>query len=153
MQNFGDFQGKPYSLFIEEAKKNNLSNFEYTPCNAESRQNVQERAVEFFNYVCTVESEREAAKPVVSSLLGQYSTEETKGMTAMSHVLVTSHGGALSTLLEHFATHYCCKMPADCRRTSPNTGLSLFLVTVSKGVCSSIVCLCLHDKTHLNYSK
>ena len=152
VQNFGDFQGKPYSLFIEEAKKNNLSVFEYTPHNAESRQNMRDRAVDFFNHVCTVESKRDTDKPVFSSLFELYSTEETKGMKPMSHVLVISHAGTLITLLEHFTVQFCCKMPSNCKRTSPNTGLSSFLVSVSQGVCSSVVCLCLHDKAHLNHN-
>ena len=153
LQNFGDFQGMPFSLLLEEAKKNHLTPFEFTPNNGESRKKLTERTVEFFNHVCTVESERKAVGPVVSLLLGQYSNKETRGVTAMSHVLVTSHGGALSTLLEHLETQHCCKMSGDCRRTTPNTGLSSFVVSVSKGVCSSVVCLCFHDKTHLSHSK
>ena len=48
----------------------------------------------------------------------------------MSHVLVTSHGGALSTLLEHLETQHCCKMSGDCKKIiAPKIGLDVLLIT------------------------
>ena len=118
----------------------------------ETRQELKDRIVDFFNYVCTVESKREAAGPVNSLLLQQNSSKQITGVTPTSHVLVASHGGALSSLFKHFETDYSCRLPGDCsKKITPNTALSLFIVHVSvrTNLCTNLVCLCMHNNTHL----
>lgn len=149
-QHFGDFQGKPFSVLVSEARKNHLSTVDFTPRNAETYEQVKQRAAELFSHVCSVESEREHTKPIVSPLLSKYAGERTGPVPVTSHVLVSTHGGVVRSLLDHFETDFGCRLPGDGRLTTPNTALSSFVVTTSNGKCTSIVCLCVHDKTHLS---
>ena len=74
----------------------------------------------------------------------------------LAEVLVVSHGGLLKELFCHFADDLGCKIPGGrgyARQVSPNTGISKFTVSISKGDedLPRLTCLSIHDKDHLMY--
>ncbi|XP_014670020.1 PREDICTED: fructose-2,6-bisphosphatase TIGAR-like [Priapulus caudatus] len=70
-----------------------------------------------------------------------------------ANVLVTSHGGFLREFIRHLVDALRCECPGGRRaalRTSPNTGISKFVVSMARdGLPSHATCVTLHDKEHL----
>lgn len=84
-----------------------------------------------------------------SPLLEQHA-DKVAGLGAVTgHVLVVTHGGIVRALLEYFKMQLDCQLPGDASVTTPNTGLSSFVVSLHGDKCSAIVCLLLHDEVHL----
>ena len=70
-------------------------------------------------------------------------------LSPTAHVLVVTHGGVIRVLLHYFET-LGCSLLGNALKTSPNTGLSSFIVRIdASGVCISLDCLCLHCSDHL----
>lgn len=70
-------------------------------------------------------------------------------LSPTAHVLAVTHGGIIRMLLQHFET-LGCSLLGNATRTSPNTGLSSFVVKIdASGVCISLDCLCMHCNDHL----
>ena len=68
-------------------------------------------------------------------------------------VLVVSHGGWIKELMMHFYEDFDCQIPGgkdEAKRTTPNTGISRFRVTVSdQDLQPTLLCLMVHNKDHM----
>ena len=149
VQHFGDAQGKPLFELVNAARRHHLSPVQYTPPNGEKLEHLQQRAKEFFLDLCKAEAKRETSGTFSSPLLEQHADKLTRLGTVTGHVLVATHGGVVRALLEYFERQFDCKLPGDASVTTPNTGLSSFVVSLNGDKCSSMLCLWLHDKGHL----
>ncbi len=73
--------------------------------------------------------------------------------TPIANVLVVSHGGLLQQIIGHLLDCYQCKIPGGKKfamQTSPNTGLSRFMITIgNENELPKVICLTIHDRDHL----
>ncbi|KAG1674315.1 Fructose-2,6-bisphosphatase TIGAR [Nymphon striatum] len=71
-----------------------------------------------------------------------------------ANILIASHGGFIRELLRYFVEELDCAVPggkAQALRTSPNTGISRFTVSIQPSDDKiRVTCLDIHDKDHLN---
>ncbi len=107
-----------------------------------------DRTVRFFDDVCsTVAKSTTPTSPVIKTeLIGD---RELGPPSPQAHVLVACHGGVVRMHLMYFESRRYY-IPGSTTRATPNTAVSSFVVTIDEeGKCCDVVCVRLHDNSHV----
>ena len=149
-QGFGDFEGRTLAEFREKSKPVHVPLYLRSPPTVETVEDFMTRTVSFFNDVCsTVAKSTTPTSPVIDSKIISDYGRPLQLSDPTAHVLVAAHGGVVRMHLMYFET-LGCRIDGSTTRSTPNTALTSFLVSVDKdGKCCGLECLCLHDNSHI----
>ncbi|GAB6018554.1 hypothetical protein CHUAL_000249 [Chamberlinius hualienensis] len=112
-----------------------------------------------FEHLATIENPRDEKESGDSTLsekrqLKQVVTKSNCSCNEklVANVLLVSHGGFIRELIRYFVDELNCTLPggkAQASLITPNTGLSVFKVSVSSTDVPKIMCLEIHNRNHL----
>ncbi|XP_030070679.1 LOW QUALITY PROTEIN: fructose-2,6-bisphosphatase TIGAR-like [Microcaecilia unicolor] len=169
-RSYGTAEGKPLSDLRAMAKATGEQCPSYTPPGGETIEQVRARAKGFFEFLCqlvTEEEGREVGVPRSScegalepppSLVSTCVNPDTNCLdsTPGTNVLVVSHGAYMRIWILYFVKELECHLPGDLRKAqelsiSPNTGISQFVVSLTRGETFSpeVRCVCINQQDHL----
>lgn len=137
---------------------------------------VEVRGKQFFEFLCQLilkeadqkqqfspgapSSNLETSLAEIFPLETNYSSEVNSDSGApglVASVSVVSHGAYTRSLFGYFLTDLKFSLPASLRKfeltnttVSPNTGISLFIISFEKGKEPTLKCVCMNLQDHLN---
>uniref|UniRef100_A0A8C5ZXV4 Fructose-2,6-bisphosphatase TIGAR n=2 Tax=Marmota marmota marmota TaxID=9994 RepID=A0A8C5ZXV4_MARMA len=171
---YGAAEGKPLSDLRNMAKEAGEECPFFTPPGGETLDQVEMRGKQFFEFLCQLimkeADQKQQFSPGAPSnnletslaerfpLETNYSSEVNSDSGApglVASVLVVSHGAYMRSLFGYFLTDLKCSLPASLRKfelssVSPNTGISLFIISFEKGKEPIPKCVCMNLQDHLN---
>ncbi|XP_007902363.1 fructose-2,6-bisphosphatase TIGAR [Callorhinchus milii] len=174
-RNYGIAEGKPLSDLRAMAKAAGQKCPYFTPPGAETVEEVQARAKEFFNFLCEFVV-KTAKKNVVgvdqlsttASCLGDSQSDHVSDSIGCStnldcsnppdcleaNILIVSHGGYMMQWVRYFLEDLKCSLlqpsdPIKALSVSPNTGISNFIISLNLLDKPQVECLYLNKSSHL----
>ena len=140
MQSLADFRSK--------ALPQNLPLYMRSPDTVESCETFMARTVRFFNDVCsTITKSTTPSIPTIKTNL--INDDELLTAAPLANVFVAAHGGVIRMHLMYFESERYY-IPGSTTRSTPNTALSTFMVTINEdGECLDVFCIRLHDNSHI----
>ncbi|XP_078091630.1 putative fructose-2,6-bisphosphatase TIGAR A [Mustelus asterias] len=164
---YGIAEGKPLSELRALAKAAGQKCPYFTPPGAETVDDVQVRAKDFFNYLChlrltqagkdnsapdqvnavaehsrDLHGPQESLSSVNSNTCDINGSNSDKGRDLTANILVVSHGGFMLQWIRHFVEDLKCPLPPSFDQSkafpvSPNAGISRFVITLDPVASSS----------------
>uniref|UniRef100_A0A8D2B3T4 Fructose-2,6-bisphosphatase TIGAR n=1 Tax=Sciurus vulgaris TaxID=55149 RepID=A0A8D2B3T4_SCIVU len=171
---YGTAEGKPLSELRAMAKAAREECPVFTQPEGETLDQVEMRGKDFFEFLCQLilkeagqkeqcsagapSNNLEASLAEIFPLEKNRSSEVNSDSGApglVASVLVVSHGAYMRSLFGYFLTDLKCSLPASLRKfelssVSPNTGISLFIISVEEGKEPTMKCVCMNIQDHLN---
>uniref|UniRef100_A0A8C5YUE4 Fructose-2,6-bisphosphatase TIGAR n=1 Tax=Marmota marmota marmota TaxID=9994 RepID=A0A8C5YUE4_MARMA len=171
---YGAAEGKPLSDLRNMAKEAGEECPFFTPPGGETLDQVEMRGKQFFEFLCQLilkeadqkqqfspgapSNNLETSLAEIFPLETNYSSEVNSDSGApglVASVSVVSHGAYMRSLFGYFLTDLKFSLPASLRKfelssVSPNTGISLFIISFEKGKEPIPKCVCMNLQDHLN---
>ncbi|XP_072922437.1 fructose-2,6-bisphosphatase TIGAR-like [Hemitrygon akajei] len=169
---YGIVEGKPLSELRAMAKAAGQKCPFFTPPGAETVDEVQARAEDFFNYLCQLPMEntdKGYGTPDQFDEVADYSgglhisvknpccvhtnssnvndDNSSSPVDLMANILIVSHGGFIRQWVKYFVEDLKCLLPQSCDEfkafsVCPNTAISSFIITLNQVVSSSPRIMC-----------
>ncbi|XP_041059498.1 fructose-2,6-bisphosphatase TIGAR-like isoform X2 [Carcharodon carcharias] len=169
---YGIVEGKPLSELRALAKAAGQKCPNFTPPGAETVDDVQARAKDFFNYLCQllmthtgkgnsvpdyVNTVAEHSGDLHRSLEGLHSVDSNTcdindsnsdiAEDLIANILIVSHGGLMLQWVRHFVENLKCPLPPSIDQSKafsvcPNAGISSFVITFDQVASSSPQIVC-----------
>ncbi|XP_069862145.1 fructose-2,6-bisphosphatase TIGAR isoform X1 [Dipodomys merriami] len=171
---YGIAEGRALSELRAMAKAAGEQCPAFTPTGGETLAQVKTRGKDFFESLCQLIGDEAASRgPAppgapsqrLETLLAEISppgqsgrwdsNSQPAGPGLAASVLVVTHGAYMRNLFDYFLTDLKCSLPPtlgkfELTSVSPNTGISVFLVSCEEGRRPALQCVCMNLVEHLH---